>query len=558
MRYAVAAAALGQEKGDLLLKNGRMVNVFTGKIENKDVLIKDGIIACCAPCGEEEAKKTVDLEGKFVLPGFIDAHIHIESSHLAPVPFGNALLAKGTTAVIADPHEIANAAGVEGIVFMVENAKKAPIDIFFMVPSSVPATAMETAGAAIDAETVKTLLKCYPEFLGLGELMNVPGILNGDPETLAKIEAAKGHLLDGHFPMGSGRPLMAYATSGISSDHESVTAGEAAEKIAAGLTVFIREGSSAKNLEELLGAVDDHNHRCFCFCADDINASDIEAHGDILNCVRKAVDLGLNPVYAVEMATLNPARHYRLDGRGAIAPGYIADLVIVDDLKAFSIDSVYKNGEKRGPVKEQEKTRFGAFTLKNKNFSFPAMGEKQKARVIKVFDGQLITEECVYTKKELAEHEDIALLSVVERYGKNGNIAYALVEGFGLQEGALASSVAHDSHNLLILAKTEADFAFAAERMEQLGGGMIVTARNRLLAEMALPIAGLMTEEDAATVAAKEQALTRAAKELGVVLSSPFMTLSFLALPVIPHLKLTDKGLFDVNKFDFTPLYFSP
>lgn len=556
MRYAVVTAALGREKGDLLLKNGQTVNVFTGKVARQDVLIKDGIIACCGQCGAEEAKETVDLEGKFVLPGFIDAHVHIESSHLAPIPFGNALLTKGTTAVIADPHEIANAAGVEGIAFMVENAKKAPIDIFFMVPSSVPATAMETAGAAINAETVKTLLKLYPEFLGLGELMNVPGVFMGDPETLAKIEAAKGHILDGHFPMGSGRPLMAYVATGISSDHESVTAEEAAEKIATGITVFIREGSSAKNLDELITIVDDFNHSRFCFCADDINAGDIKAHGDILNCVRKAVDHGLNPVYAVEMATINPARHYRLDGRGAIAPGYIADLVIVNDLKAFTIDSVYKNGKRSAATKQQGETRFGTFTLKNKAFSFPTMGEKQKARVIKVFDGQLITEERVYTKKELAEHDDIALLSVVERYGKNGNMAYALVEGFGLREGALASSVAHDSHNLLILAKTEADFAFAAERMEQLGGGMIVTAKGRLLAEMALPIAGLMTEEDADLVATKEQALTKAAKELGVVLRSPFMTLSFLALPVIPHLKLTDKGLFDVDKFDFTPLYF--
>lgn len=556
MHHAVVSAALGREKGDLLLKNGCTVNVFTGEIETKDVLIKDGLIACCDHCVEDEAEETIDLAGKFVLPGFIDAHIHIESSHLAPVSFGNALLAKGTTAVIADPHEIANAAGVEGISFMVENAKKAPIDIFFMVPSSVPATTMETAGAAIDAETVKMLLKLYPKFLGLGELMNVPGILNGDPETLAKIDAAKGRILDGHFPMGSGRSLMAYAASGVSSDHESVTAAEAKEKLAAGITILIREGSSAKNLDELISLVDDYNHSRFCFCADDINAGDILARGDILNCVRKAVEHGVNPVYAVEMATINPAQHYRLDGRGAVAPGFIADLVIVDDLKSFAIDSVYKNGRKRTPVNRQEESKFGTFSLKNKAFSFPAMKEKENARVIKVFDGQLITEERIYTKKELAEHDDLALLAVVERYGKNGNIGYALVEGFGLREGALASSVAHDSHNLLILAKEEKDFAFAAKRMEQLGGGMIVTAKNRILAEMALPIAGLMTEEDATIVAGKEHALTEAANKLGVLMHSPFMTLSFLALPVIPHLKLTDKGLFDVNEFRFTPLYF--
>lgn len=556
MRYSVVAAALGQSKGDLLLQNGQMVNVFNGKIERKDVLIKDGLIACCDHCSGDQAEEVLDLGGKFILPGFIDAHIHIESSHLSPVAFGSAILEKGTTTVIADPHEIANAAGVEGIAFMAKNAKKAPIDIFFMVPSSVPATAMETAGAAIDAETIRMILKLYPSFLGLGELMNVPGILNGDAETLAKIEAAADHILDGHFPMGSGRALMAYAASGVSSDHESVTAAEAAEKLSNGITVFIREGSSAKNLDDLIGLVDDYNHSRFCFCADDIQAADILAHGDILNCIRKAVHHGLDPVYAVEMATINPANHYRLDQRGAIAPGYIADLVIVDDLRDFAIDSVYKNGKKVEDSYQPQETRFGTFTLKKKDFHFPVMGEHKKARVIKVSDGQLITEERVYDQKELREHPDISLLAVVERYGKNGNIAYALVEGFGLREGAIASSIAHDSHNLLILAKGESEFAFAAETMEQIGGGMIVTSKSRLIAKMELPIAGLMTYEDAATVAAKENELAKAAKELGISLASPFMTLSFLALPVIPRLKLTDKGLFDVTKFEFTSLYF--
>jgi adenine deaminase len=555
MEYSVIAAALGKNTGDLLLKNGQMVNVFNGQIEKKDLLIKDGMIACCECCIKDQAKKVVDLQGKFILPGFIDAHVHIESSHLSPAAFGNAILEKGTTTVIADPHEIANAAGVEGITFMTENAKEAPIDIFFMVPSSVPATTMETAGATIDAQTVKTILKLHPSFLGLGELMNVPGILDGDPETLAKIEAAENHIIDGHYPMGSGRSLMAYAASGVSSDHESVTAAEAAEKLANGITVFIREGSSAKNLNDLIGLVDDYNHTRFCFCADDIHAEDILAHGDILNCIRKAVRQGLNPIYAVEMATINPANHYRLPHRGAIAPGYIADLVIVNDLTAFDIDSVYKNGKEYESSYQPQETRFGTFILKKKDFRFPAMAENRKARVIKISDGQLITEEQIYTKKELIEHTDLALMCVIERYGKNGNIAYALVEGFGIQKGAIASSVAHDSHNLLILAKDEREFAFAAKTMEQIGGGMIVTENNRVLAKMALPIAGLMTYEDADTVAGQEKDLAKAAKDLGIALTSPFMTLSFLALPVIPHLKLTDKGLFDVTKFDFTSLY---
>lgn len=556
MQYSVINTALGREKGDLLLKNGQIVNVFSGKIESTDLLIKAGCIADCDHFTDVDAFQTVDLAGKFILPGFIDAHIHIESSHLLPAAFGNAILAKGTTVVIADPHEIANAAGIEGITFMAENAKKAPIDIFFMVPSSVPATAMETTGAALDAETVKMLLKLYPEFLGLGELMNVPGILFGDPETLAKLEAAKGYSLDGHFPMGTGKELAAYAASGVTSDHESVSAAEAAEKLANGITIFIREGSSAKNLDDLIGAVNDYNHSHFCFCADDINAHDIEDHGDILNCVKKAVQAGLNPIYAVEMATINAANHYQLKNRGAIAPGYVADLVIVDNLSDFNLDSVYKNGVKFKDRYQPEPVRFGTFTLKNQDIRFPSMGDCQSARVIGVLDGQLITEERIYNAAELKNKTDVAKIVVIERYGKNGNIGYGLVEGFGLQNGAIASSVAHDSHNLLILAKDEAEFAFAAETMEKIGGGMIVTQNGKVLAEMALPIGGLMTYEDAASVAVKEKDLVTAAKTLGVTLQSPFMTLSFLALPVIPQLKLTDKGLFDVRKFDFTPIFF--
>ena len=556
MQYSVIKAALGREKGDLLLKNGRVVNVFSGIVEEKDILIKDGFIAVCGKIDAGEAAVCRDLGGKYVLPGFIDAHIHIESSHLAPVGFGHALLAKGTTTVIADPHEIANAAGIEGLGFMVESAKKAPLDIFFMVPSSVPATAMETGGAVLDSAAVAALLKLYPEFLGLGELMNVPGLLAGDPEARAKLEAARGRLLDGHFPLGTGRELAAYAANGVSSDHESVSAAEAREKLANGITVFIREGSSARNLEDLIAAVDDHNHSRFCFCADDINAHDIEAHGDILHCLRKAVKAGLKPAYAVEMATINAAAHYQLPQRGAVAPGYRGDLVIVDDLVDFGLDSVYKDGLRFEDHYEPQAVRLGTFILKNKEIRFPAPGQGQSARVIGILDGQLITEERIYSTAALKARNDIAKLAVIERYGKNGNIGYALVEGFGLKAGAIASSVAHDSHNLLILAQDEAEFAFAARTMEEMGGGMIVTRKGKVLASLALPIAGLITAEDAAAVAARERALTRAAQSLGVTLQSPFMTLSFLALPVIPQLKLTDRGLFDVTKFDFTPLYF--
>lgn len=555
MDYTLIQTAQGMKKGDLLLKGGNVVDVFNGTVEEKDVLIKNGKIACCGQISPEEAEETVDVSGRYLLPGFIDAHIHIESSHMTPKAFGEAVLAKGTCAVIADPHEIVNVGGEEGLIFMLEDAKASPADIFFMIPSSIPATDKETAGAIINAQKTKELFERYPDVLGLGELMNVPGILYGNNETLAKIDAAQGRFLDGHFPQGSGRALSAYTAAGITSDHESVTADEAKEKLANGITVFLREGSSARNLADLLPAVNDHNHSRVCFCADDICASDIAAHGDILHCLRKAVANGLSPLRAVEMATINPARHYHLANRGAIAPGYLADIVAVENLSDFTITSVWKNGTPFNAETESvHQHKFGAFTLKNKELSFPQPTTETKVRVIQAFDSQLITEENIYPLEEITQH-DIARLYVMERYGKNGNIGYALIEGFGLSKGAIASSVAHDSHNLLILATSDTEASFAAKTMKKMGGGMVVVENGQVKAAMELPVGGLMSTENATAIAQKEAALTKAAVELGITIKSPFMTLAFMALPVIPKLKLTDMGLFDVEAFDFTSLY---
>ena len=549
--------ALQREPADLLLKGGKIVNVFSGAIEEKDVLIKNGRIAYCGNCNKTEANETVNLSGKYLLPGFIDAHIHIESSHLTPKAFGCAVLKKGTCAVIADPHEIANAAGEEGLAFMLEDAKASPIDIFYMLPSSVPATDKETTGAEINAAKTAELLEKYPSLLGLGELMNVPGILFGDPESAGKIEAAQGRLLDGHCPQLSGRELAAYASAGIYTDHESISASEAAEKLANGFTILIREGSSAKNLNDLLPLVNDHNHSRICFCSDDINASDICDHGDILNCIKKAVEWGIDPVRAVEMATINTANHYRLTNRGAIAPGYIADIVAVNDLRDFAVETVWKNGKAYNDTEEDITSQtFGVFTLKNTDLRFPTPKEQNtNARVIRAFDGQIVTEENIVPVSDL-KSQDISQLYVAERYGKNGNIGYALIEGFGLKKGAIASSVAHDSHNLLILATDDAEAAFAAQTVSAMGGGMCVAEKGQVKAAMELPVAGLMCAEKAENIAKKEKELTIAAKELGITLKSPFMTLAFMALPVIPKLKLTDKGLFDADLFDFVPLYF--
>ncbi|MBQ2763414.1 MAG: adenine deaminase [Firmicutes bacterium] len=557
MDQQIIRAALQQEPADLLLKGGKVLNVFSGTIEEKDVLIKNGRIAYVGKCDPKEAKETVDLSGKYLLPGFIDAHIHIESSHLTPKAFGRAVLKKGTCAVVADPHEIANAAGEEGLAFMLQDAAEAPIDIFFMLPSSVPATDKETAGAEINAAATAELLKKYPSFLGLGELMNVPGILFGDAEVTKKIEAAQNLLLDGHCPQLRARELAAYASAGIRTDHESVTADEAAEKLANGFTVLIREGSSAKNLEDLLPIVNDHNHSRICFCSDDINASDICRHGDILNCIQKAVAGGIDPVRAVEMATINTAKHYRLTDHGAIAPGYFADIVAVSDLETFAIETVWKNGRIFQDTEEDIAPQtLGVFTLTNHNFTFPVpQNHESNARVIRAFDGQIVTEETICPVAGI-KTQDISQLYVAERYGKNGNIAYALIEGFGLTKGAIASSVAHDSHNLLILAADDGEAAFAAETIQNMGGGMCVVEKGQVKAALELPVGGLMCAEKAETIAEKEKELAIAAKELGITMKSPFMTLAFMALPVIPKLKLTDKGLFDADLFDFVPLYF--
>lgn len=556
MDQALIDAALGNIKGDLLLKGGSIINVFNGTIEEKDVLIKNGHIAYCGHCSDEDAEKVVDVSHCYLLPGLIDAHIHIESSHMTPRSFGHAVLKKGTCTVIADPHEIANVAGAEGIAFMVEDAKAAPIDIYFMLPSAVPSTDKETAGAVINAADTAALLAKYPDFPGLGELMNVPGLLGGDPEVLAKITSAEGRILDGHCPGLSGRELAAYAAAGIRSDHESISPAEAEEKLANGITVLMREGSSAKNLDALLPLVNDDNHSRICFCADDINAEDIHEHGDILHCIRKAVAFGISPVRAVEMATINAANHYRLPNRGAIAPGYLADIVAVTDLTDFPICALWKNGEAFTDIEEApSETHFGTFLLKNSHPTFPAQGNAKNARIIKANDGQLVTEEKIYPIHDLKNHE-ISRLYVMERHGKNGNIGYALIEGFGLKSGAIASSVAHDSHNLIILGANDEEAAFAAQTVAAMGGGMCVVENGIVKAKMELPVGGLMCTERESIVAEKEKALAKAARELGCTMTSPFMSLAFMALPVIPKLKLTDQGLFDVEGFDFVPLYF--
>ena len=479
-------------------------------------------------------------DGFYRLPAFVDAHVHVESSHLTPARFGRLVAAQGTLAAVCDPHEIVNVTGEAGLDFMLADARRSPADLRFALPSCVPATPFETSGAALSAADTARLFAARPELVALGEMMNVPGVLADDPEVLGKIAAARaaGKRIDGHFPGGRGEALSRYAASGVTSDHESTTADEALEKVAAGMTVFIREGSAAKNLEALLPAVTDDNWRSFCFCTDDISAEDLLASGGIVNCIRTAVRLGMGPERAVALATVNPARHYALT---------LSDrsYVVVRDLVSFEIVRVVKDGRvletDDGP--EDEPTAANTVRLPDlSDRAFRAPGPKDgRLDVIGVTDGSLLTE---HLRREPSDTGDLALLTVIERHGKNGNVASAWTARTGLRRGALATTVAHDHHNLLVLGNGADDIRAAAAHLASTGGGQCVVLDGTVVADLPLPIAGLMSARPAAEVAARASALKAAARRTGCTLADPFATLSFLALPVIPAIKLTDRGLF--------------
>lgn len=485
-------------------------------------------------------------DGFYRLPAFIDAHVHVESSHLTPSRFGRLIAAQGTLTAICDPHEIVNVMGEAGLDFMLADAKRSPADLRFTLPSCVPATPFETSGAALSAADTARLFAAHSELIGLGEMMNVPGVLADDPEVLGKIAAAKaaGKRIDGHFPGGRGAALSRYAAAGISSDHETLTADEALEKVAAGMTVFIREGSAAKNLAQLLPAVTDANWERFCFCTDDISAADLLSSGGIINCIRTAVRLGMDPERAVALATVNPARHYGLTISDR-------DYVVVRDLTGFEIVRVVKDGRPLPSPSDSAVSvlspggNAGVSTVHLPDLSgrvFRAPEPKDgRLDVIGVVDGSLLTE---HLRREPSDTDDLALLTVIERHGKNGNIASAWTARTGLRRGAIATTVAHDHHNLLVLGNDADDIRAAATHLASIGGGLCVVMDGKILADLPLPIAGLMSASPAADVAARIEALKTAARQTGSTLSDPFATLSFLALPVIPALKLTDRGLF--------------
>jgi len=559
--------ASGEGTADLLIKNGKIVNVFSGQIERKDVAIFGGVIV---GFGGYRARRIIDMKGDFLCPGLIDGHVHIESSMVTIPEFARAVVPKGTTSVVIDPHEIANVLGQSGIRFMAESTKDVPLNVYVMLPSCVPATSMETSGAILKAADLTPLFK-EPWVIGLAEMMNYPGVIFRDPEVLKKIEMARGKRIDGHAPMLSGKGLYAYLTSGIRSDHECSTPKEAKEKLKNGMWIMVREGTTARNLRDLIPLVTPKNSRRFLFVTDDRHPKELLEEGHIDSMIRQAIRWGTDPILAIQMATLNPAEYFRLDDLGAIAPGYRADIVSFDHLGRFQINKVFKNGKLVAedgklllpPIRRVKgRKAMGSVRIKPlKKDAFLLRSDQSLAKTIQLMPGQIVTKKVTkkIPLKDGVAHpdikEDILKIAAVERHKATGNIGIGFVQGFGLKKGAIGSSVAHDSHNLVIVGTNDPDISKAVEVIQAMRGGLVAVLDKKVLASLPLPIAGLMSEAPVAQVRLRLETLHRAAKALGCKIPDPFMTLSFLSLPVIPELKITDKGLVDVNQFKFVPLF---
>ena len=575
--------AAGRVKADLVLKNAFVLNVFTKEFIKQDVAIADGYIAAV---GQYEGLEERDLTGKFVCPGLIDGHLHIESTMSSPRNFARQALRCGTTAVIADPHEIANVAGVDGILYMLDDARKAVfegtdqplVSIYFMIPSCVPATDFEHTGGVITAYDIEKLLE-EPEVLGLGEMMNYPGVIHGDEAVLKKISAARKKICDGHAPCVRGRELQAYCAAGIRTDHECASYEEAFEKLQQGMYILIREGSSAQDLEPIVRGILDHKTDTsrFAFCTDDKKMSDILANGHINNNVRKAVSLGLPAEDALCMASFHAAQCYGLTGRGAIAPRYHADIVVFDNVTDFSINSVYKAGVAVAPASDialqnsetAETVTPASFSIKRITDSIHVVPVPRSAfaaeqfmpsgsdnfHVIGMQRGTLFTQHLVFLRQECTaqlKEGKLCYLAVLERHKNTGNIGRALLHGYGVSNGAIASSIGHDSHNIIVAGSNAADMHRAVEEVIDMKGGVAVVQQGATLSKFALPIAGLMSPADPVPLAKSIHDAAEKAHVIGVYPEvEPLIGLSFLALPVIPELKLTDTGLFDVEKFQF-------
>jgi adenine deaminase len=561
------AIARGEQPAELLFKNARLVNVLSGEIHPANVAVDDGRVI---GLGDYKARKVIDLRGAYLAPSLIDGHFHVESSMLTASEFARAVVPHGTGAMVIDPHEYANVLGLDGIRYVLESTRRLALDFFIMLPSCVPATPLETAGARLSADDLKRMI-ADERVAGIAELMNFPGVFLGVKSELAKIEAGKGKAIDGHAPGLRGKNLNAYALAGVRSDHESVEVGEAREKLRLGLHILLREGSTERNLEHLVPLINAHNAQNCSFATDDKLAGDLVKEGHIDHCVRKAIRLGVPPMTAIQIATIHTARHYRLRNFGAIAPRYWADFIVFDSWKKFSIRQTYKkgvlvaeSGEFLGKSPAATPLPRSTMNLRYQpdDFAVRADGRK-KIKVIEIVPSQIVTRGIVVAPK-IVDGEitadparDILKLVVVERHRATGNVGVGFVRGFKLKNGAIGSTVAHDAHNVVVAGTNDADILFVIRQLERLQGGQVAVANGQVKAELALPIAGLVSDRPLAEVIRRIEGLNRAARSLGCHLDAPFMTLSFLSLSPIPALKLTDQGLIDALHLRKTDLFVS-
>lgn len=559
-----------------LLKGGTVVNVFTDELEKANVLIEDERIIGVGDYSEADADCVHDVFGKYICPGFIDGHIHIESTMMLPAEFARAAVLHGTSAVVSDPHEIANVCGSEGIEFMLEASEGLPLDMYIMVPSCVPATSFDESGAELSAADIEPFYR-RSRVLGLAEMMNYVGVVSGDKGVMDKINSAKakGKVINGHAPLLSGRDLDKYVAAGIRDDHECSSADEAKERIRKGQRVMIRNGTAARNLSGLIDLFDDPwNRRCL-LVTDDKHAADLIANGHIDDIIRLAVKAGKSAVTGIRMATLQAAEAFGLRNEGAVAPGYNANLAVLGDLDSVAVSDVYHLGKKvvsagkleefenpkiSAALKERVLNSFNLSSLCEKDFHIAASGIR-KCRVIDLVKHQLITEEALLdidfsNNNGVDTEKDILKLAVIERHRNTGHTGLGFIRGIGLNEGAIAASVSHDSHNLIVIGTSEADMAFAANRVRGLGGGMVVVRKGSVVAEMPLPYAGIMTDSPASDVAKQNEAVRESVHALGVPSDiEPFMTMAFVSLPVIPKIKMTTHGLFSSESWSIVPLF---
>lgn len=554
-KQRIIAAAAGREPADLVLKNATFVNVFSNELSTMDIAVAEGLIV---GMGSYQGRSEVDCTGKIVLPGFLDAHIHLESSLVSPTEFVKAVLPHGTTTVVTDPHEIANVMGTDGIEYMLQATEDLPVDVRFMLPSCVPATPLDESGAILDYRAIDSFYD-HPRVQGLAEMMNFVGAINGDEQTVEKIVAAQAHhkKIDGHAPDLQGNDLNAYIAAGVYSDHECHDVKDAIAKLERGQFIMIREGTAARNLEALMPLLTGkYADRCM-FCTDDKHPNDLLEKGHIDYIVKKAISLGADPITAVKVACHNAARYFLLNNRGGISPGYLADFVIIDNFQDFNIEQVYKKGVlmvDHGEIQDFPSPEIEPYLVEraHKTFHVAALtaedfAEKRPRGIIGMVDGEITTVDAGYSDRIDVEY-DVLKIAVVERHKNTHHIGIGYIQGYGLKSGAVATSISHDSHNIIVVGTNETDMAAAVNRVVELNGGIVVWDGGQSVAEVPLAIAGIMSDEPLVTVNEKLETAKDAAHKLGVNPGiDPFMTLSFMALPVIPSFRITTRGVFDVT-----------